>query len=199
MTGTKKTELSVPVVRKNDYKVDEKIGLSALHAPNAKYSPEQKLTAMMTFVTTGSMPAAARAAGVPKWVPYNWRDGSNWWSEQVALIRKEKQEEVDGLMTQIIHRNLDTLGEMSSSGMEKRVDKDGKIVDKPISFRDLTVNTAVLYDKRALLRGEPTSRSDSGTTERTLERLREYFEEIADEIGKRKTERVIDGEFKSDD
>ena len=63
---------------------------------------------------------------------------------------------------------------------DAHIGKSGEIIRKPIGGRDIAVITGVLFDKRALLRHQPTSISGKVDTEKQLEELGRILEKGVD-------------------
>lgn len=137
--------------------VEEDWDMKALNHPSSVYSAEQKMIVVTTFVLTGKTKAAAGAAGVPWDIVRAWKTKSVWWSDAVHKVRKEKQDELDSVMTNTIHDSLDAIRDRIELGDTIRDAKTGELVRIPMKGKELAVTAAVLFDKRSLIRGDATS------------------------------------------
>lgn len=151
------------------------LDLSFIDHPQAKYTVDQKTKAVTTYLLTGSQLQASIVAGVPYQRVKGWKAQAAWWHEALEKLRKEKQDELDSTLTNTIHDVSKKLMERLEEG-DPYVKKTGEIGYMPIKMKDLAVSMAVLYDKRALIRGEATSiRKESTESLKTLEnRFKEF-------------------------
>jgi hypothetical protein len=89
----------------------------------------------------------------------------------MSTLRREKQDELDGKMTGIIHDILETL--------------QGKVSDKAFSqkatLKDLTWAFGVIFDKRGMMRGDVGHKS-SASTEQQLKEIHSKFQALSQEI-----------------
>ena len=164
---------------------EQKLELSDLYRANGKWSPEQKIAAATAFVTTGTSKAASRmlqnwgieiADSTIRW----WATQSTWWPELVKQVRKDKDEEIDALQTTVIHRSGEELLDRVENGDEV-VTKDGDVVRKKMTGRDLAMVHGTAWDKRSLKRGNPTSRVEKNDSDAIAE-LGRRFVEFADQM-----------------
>lgn len=154
-----------PAISRPHELMDEKeqeLELSDLYRANGKWSPDHKIAAATAYVLTGTSQAAARqlqkwgieiADSTIRW----WATQSSWWPELIKQVRKDKDEEIDALQTTIIHRSGEELLDRIEEGDEV-VTKDGDVVRKKMTGRDLAMVHGTAWDKRSLKRGNPTSR-----------------------------------------
>lgn len=155
--------------------VEEDYDLRFLDHHNSTYSREQKLAAVQTYMLTGSLTQTALNTGLPDRLIINWKQNAVWWDEALEKARKLKQDTLDATLTNTIHNVTKKLVERLEEG-DPYIKKDGDIGFMPIKFKELAVGMAVLYDKRALIRGEATSiRKESQESLKTLEnRFKEF-------------------------
>lgn len=155
--------------------IDEGIDLSYLDHHNSKYTKEQKIKACATYLLCGNVYQTAMTCGIPREKISDWKTRSSWWPELVDQIRKEKQDELDAIVTTTIDNVIGKLVERIDQG-DAYTTKDGGVGYLPVKAKDLAVIMAVLYDKRALIRGEATSiRKESTDSLKTLEnRFKEF-------------------------
>jgi DNA-binding transcriptional regulator YdaS (Cro superfamily) len=163
-----------------------------------KYSLEQRITTVAYYSVLGSLSKAAKLAGVhPRTVVY-WKQKSPWWRATLANIRKYRQDELDTKLTNIIHKSVEQLEDRIING-NTVVTKRGDKIQVPLQAKELAAaGLSVPYEKRALLRGEATSRNErSQTTEQLLAILADKFIKIAGKVAENSQPmvgRVIEGE-----
>jgi hypothetical protein len=159
-----------------------KKGLVAKGIQKGMFPDEKKVEAAAVYAATGSLQRTEQVTGVPMKQLRSWRATD----EFKALLREvweENNEKIDAKFTEIIEKSLDQVIDRVENG-DFRLGKDGEPKRVPISAKDLSLVQAINVDKRQLLRGLPTSRSEAASAEsdRTvgrLERLAETFEQLA--------------------
>jgi hypothetical protein len=183
INGAKATEVnkrSVDVYPKSEpiYLETSLADLEAdIYDPRAKVDPEMKIHAAMCFMSTGTVKDCARLTGLDHRLISEWKNKSQWWPTVIEKLRKEKQEELDAAFTEVIHDAAGALKDRIQNG-EEVVTKDG-IIKKKLGGRDLSTILANLYDKRAALRGDPSSITRRETATDVMDQLRSEFTEIA--------------------
>lgn len=117
--------------------------------------------------------------------------GEQWWLDTISQVRREENDQITAKMTTFIEKSIDAMLERVENGDEVINLKDGTRYRTPVRLRDLAIPVGVLTDKRNLLRGQATSRSESLGQEETLRALGEKFEQFAKKL-KIKEPEVID-------
>lgn len=155
--------------------VAEDVDLSYLDHPKSTYTREKKIEVCATYLLSGNVYQTAISCGVPRVLVSDWKTRSAWWDQLVEDLRKQKQDDLDAVLTCLIDDLTGKLNQRLDQG-DPYVKKDGTIGYIPVKTKDLAVTMAVLYDKRALIRGEATSiRTDSNTSLKALEnRFKEF-------------------------
>jgi len=149
-----------------------------LYHPNAKYPAELKLATVQAYFTTGGSKAASRLTGVNYKIIDEWRTKSQWWPAAYAKAKKDKQEELDAQLTALIDKAFSAIEDRVLKG-DEILGKDGRLMRKKMSGKDLATTGAIMYDKRAMLRGDPTSITARASVTDTLAMLRQEFTQIA--------------------
>ncbi len=126
-----------------------------------RYSIEQRLAVLGTYASTGNMKKTAREIGIPEATIIYWRDKSPWWQAHITRIRAENNDLVDAKLSEIIHKANNEQLERIDSG-DEIMGKDGDMVRRKISGRDLATIGAIAFDKRQILRNQPTSITQAG-------------------------------------
>ncbi len=146
------------------------------------FPQEKKVEAAAIYAVTGSIQRTAELSGVPYDTVKGWRQTD----EFKALLREvweENNEKIDAKFTEIIEKSLEQVLDRVENG-DFRLNGKGELKRVPVSAKDLSLVQAINTDKRQLLRGLPTSRSEgaesnTGRTVDRLERLAETFENLA--------------------
>ena len=175
----------------------KRTGLVAKGIEKGMFPEEHKVEAASVYAVTGSLQRTSELTGVPERTLQSWRQ-TEWFQNLLREIWAENNEKIDAKFTAIIEKSLDQVIDRLDNG-DYHVTRDGKLVRKPISAKELSLVQAINVDKRQLLRGLPTSRSEAGQSgaEKTvsrLEKLAETFEQLAKHGRRPKTLEVTDAE-----
>ena len=168
-----------------DEKVEERgweLDLNELYAPNGKYTPEEKLYAVVCFMVEGNSVKASARCGINAATIRWWKTESVWWDSAMRESRRRYQDMLDGKLTAVIHDATSEIADRVEYG-DTVITKDGDEILKPMTGRDLATTMAILYDKRALLRGDPTSNPGRGNAGE-LDALTKKFEDFANKMEK---------------
>lgn len=144
------------------------------------YPPDLKIAACAAYISKGSFYRAERMTGVPKATIRHWSKNAEWWPTVSEGIRKTLQAELDGRWTGLLHLAADEIEDRLENGDIKWDQKNEKYVAVPVGAKDLTVITSILSEKRALLRGDPTSRTEKITAKDTLDDLKVEFKKFSE-------------------
>lgn len=170
------------------------------HEPGI-WDKKKQLEAVTTYLATGSIAETSRIINVPYRTVQSWKLESEWWPKVVEEIQSGENQKIDQKMSRIIDKTLEKLVERIEDGDYMYDQKTGRMVKVPIKARDLERITSGLFDKRQLIRKQPTNiKSDpSNQTDRLL-KLAEQFASFA--AGKEKEEPkeivdeyIVDGEW----
>jgi len=159
---------------------EQEFELSDLYSSGGKWSVEDKVRAASAMMVTGSSLKASKLVGIPAATIRWWANQSSWWPELIKAVRKEKQDELDAVQTDVIHKSLDELNDRLDNGDEV-ITKDGDKVRKKLGGRDLAIIHGTLFDKRQLVRGDPTSKVGKSDTD-AIEALAQRFEDFANQM-----------------
>lgn len=134
------------------------------NSEGSKYTDEQRRHAVLNYALLGNIVAVAESTGIPQTTLYEWKNNTEWWGELLVTVRDQKQDEIDALYTRGIHR-------AAERALDKIEDPDAKLLD-------LVKTTAILFDKRQLVRNQPTSiKADSQQS--LLNRISEGLAKLA--------------------
>ena len=159
---------------------NNELDLTSLYSARAKYTADEKLAAVLAYVMTGSIRGVVRLTGLKQQVVSDWKNNSSWWPDIYANVKKEKQEEIDGTLTSIIHAAAGGMMDRIMHG-DEIIDKNGDAVRRKMSGKELAWVMGITYDKRALLRGDPTSRTEKVDQKTLMSELKDQFAEMARE------------------
>ena len=190
-----KDATSVKETLASEQKAPEDTGdydLSEMYHPSSKYTAEEKFQAVMAYITTGNSKQAQKYCIVPANTIRYWKANASWWPEAVAYAKQQKQEELDAKLTKIIDLAVDQVEDRLINGDEV-LTKNG-IERKKMSGKDAATTGAILFDKRQLIRGDPTSRTEKVSVDESLAALKAGFERLSEEIQEKLDLRTIEGE-----
>lgn len=136
-----------------------------------------KLEAAIAYLMTGSAEEAGRMVNVPGRTIREWTKES-WWEDVIKEAQTVKQKELDAIWTGLIHKAADKLRTTIDEG-ETVLTKNGEI-KIPVKAKDLAIIMSIAVDKRALMRGQATSRKETVTIEKKLDMIADKFKEIGE-------------------
>ncbi len=140
------------------------------------YTPEERYHAALAWTITGTATGASEVTGIPARTIQDWTN-AEWWTLLVADARAAKQAELDARLTMIIDKAASRTIERLEHG-NAHVLKTGELVYVPVPAQQAATTLAIAYDKRALMRGDPTSRTERVSTEDRLARLQTTFRQV---------------------
>ena len=130
------------------------------------YSAEDRICAVMCYIVAGGRAEeASRKATISIGQALSagtlrqWKSRSTWWPEAENIARAMLQQSLDRKYTRILELTEAEISDRIADG-DHHMNRDGEIVRVPIKFRDLVTGHAIISDKRAMLRGNPTSRKE---------------------------------------
>ena len=154
-------------------------GMTRLHK-RAGWYPEDKKTEVVALYTSGVTDAEdlSRLTHVPASTIQNWRH-QDWWIEVSEKIHTIVDQDIVSRQTEIVESALEQIQDRLANGDVVINRKTGEQSRKPVSMRDATIVANTMTDKRQLLRGKPTSRSEKLTVDDRLSKLAEEFKRFA--------------------
>lgn len=157
-----------------------------------KYDKDTVIKAARLYLVMGNYTGVAAELGISKNAVRNWGQ-KDWWPVLLEEIKYLKNIELDGQYTNILEKSLKAVVERLEEGDEVVVGKE--IKRKKVSARDAALISAIMFDKRQLLRGDPTQiQQQNFNVDERLGSLMETFETIA----RRANEKVIEGDVRKD-
>ena len=151
------------------------------------YTAYQRIDAIFAYFVTGYIREAARLCNISENTMLSWAQ-SSWWKSAIQKVKELKQEELDVQYTSIIDQTVGEIVDRIQNG-DERLNRDGEAVRVKVGAKDLMLVNAMAFDKRALLRRDPTEISQKTiTVEDRNKILSEQFRKIA------RNENIIEGE-----
>lgn len=131
---------------------------------------------LINYVSGNSLRASARMAEINEGTAVSWRQ-RDWFTEVCHAARSVAGQAADRKLSSILDLALKNTAERLEQG---DAFKNGKEVSfKPVSAKDSALIAAIMYDKRALIRGENINVDSTTTLEDRLETLHEKFQKVA--------------------
>ena len=158
-------------------------------------SADRREAAMALLIYDGSTKTAARHLGMPPSTLLLWQRREDW-SEIVSTVQDEYEQKYEKQLTGRYDRLVDTAQEQLADRLENGdyvFDKQGQLVRKPMSGKDISVAGGICFDKSRLLKNRPTS--IQGNADHRLNDLLEKFRQVGRELA---GGRVIEGEVVKD-
>lgn len=166
-----------------------------IHNPeNGWWSQEKKVEACTLYIALGTVDDVSRLVGVPANVIRQWKT-EQWWIEITSQVTRELDDQLSSKFTSIVNSALDKLSEVLEKGNKIYFVKTDKFVEVPLSGSDLAKIAAAFTDKRQLIQGKPTTRSETVTSDDRLKDLAKRFEQFtkAKEVVQEKEVEVVNG------
>lgn len=157
------------------------------------YPLDVKVRAACLYAVTGSLDEVTKLTDVPK-NQLRVMMGEQWWVDTISQVRREENDQLTAKMTTFVEKSIDAMLERIENGDSVINLKTGETYRTPVRLRDLAIPVGVLIDKRNLLRGEATSRSETLGQEETLRKLGDKFEQFAKKLNIHKPIDIIDVE-----
>lgn len=147
-----------------------------MNSTRCTYPAEQVQQFCKVYILTGNFSKASREAQVDINTARHWKKQA-WFDQICDLVRTDTQRELDSKFTGLIEESIEALEDRLRNG-DFVLTKAGGQVRIPVRAAQVAQILSVLYEKRSLIRGEPTSRVEKITTEQRLRKLAKRFEEL---------------------
>lgn len=179
-------------LRRKNYAANKAAGKAT--GNRTHYSDKEKMEAACAFAVTGNSRRTAELTNIAEGTIRSWKT-TEWWNEIQARIIKEQDEELDTKLTKLIDKAVDEVNDRLGEGDYVYNPKLDKLIRKPVNAKDLAITSAVLVDKRQLLRGQPTTRVEKVSQDETLLKLAEEFKKFAKAKTIEAPSNIIDAEL----
>jgi len=142
--------------------------------------PEDKKIEVVSLYAAGvvSSKDLARLTGIPDQTIRLWRL-EDWWVELLERVHASVDSDIVSKFTNIVDKSLEVVQDRLINGDFIMNKKSGVIQRRPVSMRDANAVATTVVDKRQLLRGKPTSRSEKISVDARLLKLAEEFSRFA--------------------
>lgn len=138
------------------------------------YPEETKIEAATLWAATRNIDTVSEYVKVSTYIIRKWQQ-EPWWNSVVSRVVKDHNDQLDQSLTQVIHKAAELMIDRLENGDERINFKTGERFKLPLDSRSLAVTMGIVFDKRQLLRGEATSRTEAVTSSQKLEELKEAF------------------------
>lgn len=142
------------------------------------YSEKEKINACCVFAVSGNSRRTAELTKIPEATIRQWKQ-SHWWNDVTTRIYSEQDEELSGKLTKLVDKAVDEINDRLEDGDYVYNPKLDKIIRKPINAKDVAGIAVMAVDKRQLLRGQPTSRTESVSQDQRLKALADEFKKFS--------------------
>ena len=140
-------------------------------------SSEDAADFFLLYVSGTPIREAARIVGIKEVTAKAWRR-TDWWAKVEASARLVASQTADRKLSKVLDMALSKITDRIKGGDPYTA--QGEVRFKPVTAKDLAIIMGVVYDKRALIRGEATTLTgDAKTEEQRLEELSAAFKEIS--------------------
>lgn len=123
-----------------------------------------------------SIRQAAKQTGINDRTVRIWKN-QEWFNVVLDAVVQQLDSQLDKQLTGVIHKGVQGVADRMEDG-DYVFNKKGELVRKPMGGRDMAITTAVMFDKRQLLRDKPTLIEQKSADER-LSDLGERFRQFA--------------------
>jgi transposase-like protein len=171
--------------RRNSTPVQGKVKGKRTH-----FTDKEKLRAVSTYAVAGNSRRVAEITGIPEGTIRSWKS-TDWWHEAMQKIVVEQDDELGTKLTNLVNKAVDEVNDRLENGNYVYNPKLDKLIRKPVDAKELAIVTAISIDKRQLLRGLPTSRTESVSQTDRLSKLQEQFKQFVTA----KEVKQVDGEL----
>lgn len=118
-----------------------------------------------------------KLTGVGQKMLQAWKK-EQWWKDGLEEIRNENDHQFDAAFTGILEKVINAINDRLITG-DEIVFKDGTRAMKQVSLRDLVGALAYTMDKRQVIRGRPTSRTETVSVDNRLDKLVTHFTSLS--------------------
>ena len=141
--------------------VPDELELAQLYSPHSQYKPQDKVKACAYYMVYGNSKEVSKRTGLPDYTVRRWKANADWWIPTMAWLKKQRQDELDVMLTNIIHEASEGILDRMKNG-DTVLNKHGEKVRIPVKMKDLAYTSSIMFDKRALIRGDITSNPGAG-------------------------------------
>jgi len=149
--------------------------------------PEEKRIEVVALYAAGmtSPDELSRLTKVSPTTIKTWKT-EDWFTDMLDKVHTSIDQDIVSKQTAIVDKALEAIQDRLSNGeyiVKSRKQPDGSYKDeihpRPVNMRDANIVATTVVDKRQLLRGKATSRSEKIGVEARLEKLAEEFKRFS--------------------
>ncbi|CAB4217210.1 hypothetical protein UFOVP1590_33 [uncultured Caudovirales phage] len=155
-------------------------------AKQGKWSQNQKLEAVMTYLMLGNMKEAAIVTGIPYDTFKCWKY-TDWFKELLVTVRESDIQQMDSNLQRIVGKALKVTEDRIDLGEYQFDPKTSKVIRVPIKANVALKISTELMNRQDKLRAAPEKKELEKTIDARLARLSEEFARFA-------SSKVIEGE-----
>ncbi len=144
---------------------------------NGWWSQEKKVEACTLYAALGSVADVSRLTEVPENVIRGWKT-EQWWIDVSQQVIKEDDDELSTRFTNVVKLALKQLEDKLQNGNTVLNMKTGEKIQVPLTAADLTKVASAMTDKRQIIQGKPTSRTETVSSDDRLKKLAAQFEKF---------------------
>ena len=155
----------------------------------------KKVELITTYIATGSLLMACGICKVPYATAKRWKT-QPWFQEMIDNIQAEETTKLDAKLSGIVSKTLDVIVDRLEGGDYILDSKSGTVKRVPVKMRDAKSVMTDLFDKRQLIRKQPTQITESQTVDKRLAMLAENFAQFVERVPVKNKElpRTMDAE-----
>ena len=135
---------------------------------SANSSWEKRLDVVGRYMLLGNLRVVSEQTDVPYATLVEWKK-SEWWSDFVDQIKRQKKSKTNEHITKIIEQSLEVMQDRLQNGDFVMNNKTGEIIRKPVGVRDVTAITTNLLQRQ--LQIEDTMERNNHTNDSVSETL----------------------------
>ena len=144
----------------------------------AKWTMNQKLQVVSTYLMVGSLVQTSLITGVPVGTMEKWKL-SDWWKEFVLKLQSEDAQELDSSMKKIVDKALKAVEDRLDNGDALYDYRSGEVKRIPVKAQAALKITTDLLTKQEIIRKAPQQKDLEKTIDDRLLKLAEEFSKFA--------------------
>lgn len=157
--------------------------LISLIAPNIRYTYKGKaldnIIRLFTLIAGGTpKKIACEMTGLSYSNLKRWQV-EDWYDQAITIIKERMDMALDDNYTAVVHRATGEVLDRLEHG-DVIIGKNGEQIRRPVTAKDAMLVAGIAHDKRNLLRGKPTTITESQSEGDRLKSLAEKFKNIAE-------------------
>lgn len=184
----------------DSFDIDENIWSDLRDSSSGKYEPQDLLDAVAIYSSVGTLGNTSRLTGIPKSTLSAWKNKAPWWPALLKQTHTVLNDLIATRLTSIVLTATEQLHEQlvngvpvyDKNGLPVMLPKEGQEsvpdeekeytqLKRPFTPRELAMDAlAIPFDKRALLKGDPTSKVEHVSHKEKLKEMETLFKELSE-------------------